>query len=317
MENKIQKIEKDKNQLLLEVEFKLDHLVNGQKINSNKLEDIGNDLKKGFIELALRNEELLKSNNQLKQQLGEVLQELSVIKQECKEKDARKGVRANRKRLPKRDPMTVEIYKKLIKEAAGPTYLNARLRIALCLLAVTSIRINELLNIKVLDQPTLIQEDWITMDRSKRGPSNHKACLTKEAKKIIQNRKKDLELIFLMKELDAYLFISESDNFKKLQLEAIIRDVNKVMRLVSKQLPSQPNLTSHSFRIDYITQLWKDSNDIEFVKQTIGHRKLDPTSTYVNQSDVILIGQHVSTVLDQIISIFFFHLGVDAQVNLC
>lgn len=66
MENKIQKIEKEKNQLLLEVESKLDLLVNGQKINFNKLEDIGNDLRKGFIGLALRNEELLKSNDQLK-----------------------------------------------------------------------------------------------------------------------------------------------------------------------------------------------------------------------------------------------------------
>ncbi|MFK8006974.1 MAG: tyrosine-type recombinase/integrase [Saprospiraceae bacterium] len=86
-----------------------------------------------------------------------------------------------------------------------------------------------------------------------------------------------------MKEFDAYLFTSESDHFKKLRREAITRDVNKVMQLVSKQLPDQPNVTSHSFRIGYITQLWKDSKDIEFVKQTIGHRKLDSTSTYVNQ----------------------------------
>jgi integrase len=148
---------------------------------------------------------------------------------------------------------------------------------------VTGIRINELLNIKVSDLITLIQEDWIAIDRSKRGPSNHKAFFTKEGKKIIQDRKKDFELIFLMKELNAYLFTSESDHFKKLRREAITQDVNKVMRLVSKQLPGQPNVTSHSFRIGYITQLWKDSQDIEFVKQTIGHRKLDTTSAYVNK----------------------------------
>ena len=177
--------------------------------------------------------------------------------------------------------MTAQIYKELIKEAEGPTYLNVRLRLALCLLAVTGIRINELLNIKVSDLTTLIQENWIAIDRSKRGPSNHKAFLTKEGKKIIQARKKDFELIFLMKELDAYLFTSESDHFKKLRREAITRDVNKVMRLVSKKLPGQPNITSHSFRIGYITQLWKDSKDIEFVKQTIGHQKLDTTSAYV------------------------------------
>ena len=59
--------------------------------------------------------------------------------------------------------------------------------------------------------------------------------------------------------------------------------INKVMGLVSNQLPGQPNVNSHSFRIDYITQLWKDSKDIEFVEQTVGHRKLDTTSAYVNQ----------------------------------
>ena len=55
------------------------------------------------------------------------------------------------------------------------------------------------------------------------------------------------------------------------------------MRSVSKQLPGQPNVTSHSFRIGYITQLWKDSKDIEFAKQSIGHQNLDTTSAYVNK----------------------------------
>lgn len=159
MENKLQK--KETNQLITksEVESKLDILVDGQTNNSKQLKAIRNDLQKGFIGLALRNEELLKSNDQLKQQLDGVLQELNEIKEEREEKAARKKARANRKRLPKRDPMTAQIYKELIQEAEGPTYLNARLRLAFCLLAVTGIRINELLNIKVSDLTTLIQED--------------------------------------------------------------------------------------------------------------------------------------------------------------
>jgi len=280
MENQIQKFKKENNDNQLanykKLQFQLKLISEGQEISRD-------EMRRGFIGLAQQNQELVKLNKQLTQQLETVVEELNQIKQERQEKAARKEARANRKRLPKRDPMTVEIYKELIKEAAGPTYLNARLRIALCLLAVTGIRINELLNIKVSDITTLIQEDWIAIDRSKRGPSNHKAFLTKEGKKIIQDRKKDFELIFLMKELDAYLFTSESNHFKKLRRESITRDVNKVMRLVSRQLPGQPNVTSHSFRIGYITQLWKDSKDIEFVKQTIGHRKLDTTSAYVNQ----------------------------------
>jgi len=63
MKNQIQKSNKENNQLFLEVESKLDFLVKGQESNSNKLEGIGNALRKGFIGLALRNEELLKSND--------------------------------------------------------------------------------------------------------------------------------------------------------------------------------------------------------------------------------------------------------------
>jgi hypothetical protein len=44
----------------------------------------------------------------------------------------------------------------------------------------------------------LFQENWIAIDRSKRGPSNHKAFLTKEGKKIIQ---------------DPYVFTPENKGF--------------------------------------------------------------------------------------------------------
>jgi len=282
MKNKIQKTNKKDSQLI-NLESQLDLLLKGQEKNSDKLQIIGEELRRGFIGLALRNEELLKSNDQLKQQLDDVIKELNQIKQERREKEIRKQTRANRKRLPQRDPMTAEIYKELIKEAEGPTYLHVRLRLALCLLAVTGVRINELLNIKVSQLKTLTQESWIAIDRSKRGPSNHKAFLTKEGKKIIQDRKKDFQFILLIKEPDAYVFTSEANHYQKLRREAITKGVNKVMRSVSKQLPGQPNVTSHSFRIGYITQLWKDSKDIEFVKQSIGHQKLDTTSAYVNK----------------------------------
>jgi integrase len=205
------------------------------------------------------------------------------MKEVREEKASRQEAWANRKRLPKRDPMTSEIYKKLIQAAEGPGYINLRTRMALCILAVTGIRINELLPLKTRQLQTLFKENWIAIDRSKGGPSNHKAFLTKEGKKIIQDRQKDFQLIILMKDPDAYVFTPERDHFKKLRREAITLNINQVMKLISEQLPGKPNITSHSFRIGYITQLWKDSKDIEFVKQSIGHRKLDTTSAYVNK----------------------------------
>ena len=70
---------------------------------------------------------------------------------------------------------------------------------------------------------------------------------------------------------------------QKLRRETITMDVNKVTHSVSKILPSKPNITSHSFRIGYISNLWKDTKDIEFVRQTIGHRSLNATSGYVSE----------------------------------
>lgn len=68
-----------------------------------------------------------------------------------------------------------------------------------------------------------------------------------------------------------------------LSRETITRDVNIIMRSVSKSLPDQPNITSHIFRVGYISQLWKDIKDIEFVKQSIGHRRINTTSYYVEK----------------------------------
>jgi integrase len=285
--NKIQNIEefnKENSKLTYKkIESQLDLLLKGQEVNQHELRIGFHQLADQNRFLSLQNQQSLDLNQELKQQLETVVEELNQFKKKRQKKAARKEARATRKRLPKRDPMTAEIYKELIKEAEGPTYLNIRLRIALCLLAVTGVRINELLNIKVSQLKTLTQESWIAIDRSKRGPSNHKAFLTKEGKKIIQDRKKDFQLILLIKEPNAYVFTSEANHYQKLGRETITKDVNKVMRVFSKQLLGQPNVTSHSFRIGYITQLWKDSKDIEFVKQSIGHRTLGTTSAYVNK----------------------------------
>ena len=285
MENQIEKINKEDNALLFEMESKLDLIVKGQERNSNKLEIIGNDLRKGFIGLALRNEELLQSNDQLKEQLNDVLKELNTVKKEREEKAARREKWSKRKRLPKRDPINSEIYNLLMKESEDPSYIATRTRIAICLLTVTGIRIGELLSLKVGQLETLVEEGWISIDRLKRGPANHKAFLTSEGKRIIKLRKRDFEFLFLMKDKNSYVFTSDRKPNQMLRRQTITMDVNKVMHSVSNLLPSKPNITSHSFRIGYISQLWKDTKDIEFVRQTIGHRSLNSTSAYVTHMD--------------------------------
>lgn len=47
------------------------------------------------------------------------------------------------------------------------------------------------------------------------------------------------------------------------------------------KIVSKPKITSHNFRIGSITNLWRDTSDIEFVRQTIGHSKIDTISRYI------------------------------------
>lgn len=119
----------------------------------------------------------------------------------------------------------------------------------------------------------------------KRGPANHKAFLTSEGKKIVKARKRDFEFLFLMKDKDSYVFSSDRKPTQMLRRQTITMDVNKVIHSVSNLLLSKPNITSHSFRIGYISQLWKDTKNIEFVRQTIGHRNLNATLAYVIDMD--------------------------------
>ena len=84
-----------------------------------------------------------------------------------------------------------------------------------------------------------------------------------------------------MKKDKSYIFTSQLYHNKPIRRKQITKDINKIVAFVSKNLPDQPNLKSHSFRTSFIIQLWKDTNDIEFVRQVIGHSKLDTTSSYV------------------------------------
>lgn len=71
MENKIQKLNKKNNSLDLpnyeSLRDELSKILENQRISKKKQDQILETTQRGFIGLALRNEERLKSNEQLKQ----------------------------------------------------------------------------------------------------------------------------------------------------------------------------------------------------------------------------------------------------------
>ena len=69
---------------------KLSKILENQRINKKKQDQILETTQKGFIGLALRNQELVELNKDLTQQLGIVVAELNQIQQERQEKEIRK-----------------------------------------------------------------------------------------------------------------------------------------------------------------------------------------------------------------------------------
>jgi site-specific recombinase XerD len=233
-------------------------------------------LQQGFIGLSIQNQELKEELEIVTGQLQELLkQQAEILEKRRKRKD--------RKRLPQKDPLTRDIYDFLIKEANliyRDTYQGVRLRIALAILTVTGVRISELLPLKVNQIQTLMTGSWIAIDRLKRGPSNHKAFLTQAGRKIMRDRRRDFEIIIYAKEDDSFVFTPQY-SADPLERSSFTKLVNGFLKTRTEKLPSKPNITSHSFRIGFITELWKDTKDIEFVRQAIGHAKIETTSRYV------------------------------------
>jgi integrase len=148
----------------------------------------------------------------LQEQLEVISDELHDKRKKEKIIQEKKNKRKNRKRLPRREPITTEIYSFLVKQTETVDHRNryraVRLRLALALLAITGIRISELLPLKMIQIKTLFTESWIAIDRSKRGPSSHKAFLTREGINLIRDRAKDFEFLLHFKNENSYIFTS-------------------------------------------------------------------------------------------------------------
>lgn len=287
-------VEKDNIATIKEVKSKISEILQADEDSEQKIANILSVvvekqdttleyLQKGFIGLHVQ-------NVQLQEKLDFIKEELKIVTGELQEKKKqeviiaeRKEKRRKRKRLPLKEPITEAIYEFLIEQALQQfreTYCGARLRLALAVLVITGVRISELLTLKVSDLETLFEHKWIAIDRSKKGPGGHKAYLTRKGAQILKKRARDFEIILFSKDSRSYVFTQEHV-YEPLTREAFTRTINIFLKECSELLPNKPNITSHSFRAGFITLLWRNTGDIEFVRQAIGHAKLETTSRYV------------------------------------
>lgn len=168
----------------------------------------------------------------------------------------------------KRDPMSIKIYRALLKAAKGSTYSKIRLRIAFCILFITGINLKVLLSLRVHQLTTLREKGWIAIDKDGIESNDSKAYLTKIGRRYLKEREKDFTSLFLTKTSDDFIFTSQRKPYKRLTRETLTREINKVMSRVSHELPEKTNITSYSFRVGVITALWQNPTVIKSIQKT-------------------------------------------------
>jgi integrase len=80
---------------------------------------------------------------------------------------------------------------------------------------------------------------------------------------------------------ECYVFSSENKPQTPLSRAFFNNMLNKTLLSFVNKRKMQTIYTTHSFRHDFITELWRDSNDIEFVRQFMGHKTIQSTVAYI------------------------------------
>ena len=238
--------------------------------------------------IASQNNDLTEKVDTLTIELEKNLRILEEERRIQQEKENARIKRRNRARKPKTQPLTQELFNELLKSLNGKGFLKARLRCAFTILAITGIRYGELNLLKVKQIECLITNYYCNIDRKKRGPANLKAFLRERGIELVKDRKEDFDLLLRSKyentetkeeALESFMFSGEKTPLKPLARAFFNDMLNKALRTKV----SHRHYTTHSFRHNFITELWRDCNDIEYVRQSMGHEHIASTAVYIKE----------------------------------
>ena len=169
----------------------------------------------------------------------------------------------------KRDPMSIKVYKALLKAAKGSRYSKIRLRVAFCILFLTGIKLNVLLSLRVRQLTTLREKGWIAVDEYTIESTDSKGHLTKSGRIYLKEREEDFKSLFSNKTSNDFIFTSERKPDTQLSRETLTREINKVMSRVSQELVENPKITTYSFRVGTITEFWENPNIIKYIQKAL------------------------------------------------
>lgn len=267
-------------------------------------EEVKKEVRASFYGLAFLQFLLLEGIGRLEAEVKALTAYKERAEAEKKAKEERRQKRLRRKRRAQSQPFLKE-YLPFIMAFVDKSHCShltkTRLKLAVVLLVVTGVRVSEIRFTKVSQIVTLFVEHYLEVDLLKSGSKRHKIFLDKEGDVLLGAYWGDLVNLLYMQGfikklpirknrktlssieptvLDSFLFCHSSSNGQKpLSRSFFTRQLNDALHQTPELRHIQ--LSSHSFRRGYITDLWKKTGDLEFVAQVVGHLSLDVTRGYV------------------------------------
>nr|AJF36706.1 hypothetical protein [Klebsormidium flaccidum] len=181
--------------------------------------------------------------------------------------------------------LSLEDYNKVIAIVKGKDKKSCRIRLALCLLYITGLRISSLLVLRGSDIESLLEHCKGKILQSKNSPAFHYVHIADLGLSLLKSRQFDFKSLMEGKDPNDYLFtaydkkqdVRKAD--KALSRVQLNTDVNSILRKASQTI-FNTRVRSHNFRYSYIQDMLDNMVPIESVQKIIGHKDIQTTAHY-------------------------------------
>jgi integrase/recombinase XerD len=186
--------------------------------------------------------------------------------------------KVNREVFPLRDPIDMNLFPFFFTNAGSKAkrrkdLKQAQLRLAYTLLYHTGLRVNEIRNIAEKDIDDGVKTSQMNVIHHKTKQA-HIHVLSKNAIFKLKKLKPEIEVVFSKCQFK-HLFRKEEPMHKK----SLVRLINSNLRATCETGNIPYNIKSHSFRINVISSLLKNTS-VQRAAQIIGHNDIKSTMSY-------------------------------------
>nr|YP_009729322.1 hypothetical protein, integrase/recombinase [Caulerpa ashmeadii]QHQ73234.1 hypothetical protein, integrase/recombinase [Caulerpa ashmeadii] len=81
--------------------------------------------------------------------------------------------------------------------------------------------------------------------------------------------------------------------FERVNHDHFLQELNVILGEYCKEYNIVPKYTTHCFRHNFITSLWKDTGDIVFVSQYMNHSRVETTNNYIKTMNNLELEEYI------------------------